>query len=236
MFRSTAHVYDLIYEAAGKDYAGESAALVALIEERQPRARTLLDVACGTGGHLVHLKDRFEVAGVDLDGSMLEQAGRRLPDVPLLVGDMRTLELGRRFDVVVCLFSSVGYMANTDELSAAVVSMAAHLEQGGVLVVDGWIRPEAWRDPGTVHVECGRDDTTVVARVGRSQRDGNRTRLEMHHLVGTIDGVELLVDEHDLTLFTDDEYRTAFRDTGLEPEVLPGPHADRDRYIAAAPG
>ena len=48
MFRHTAHIYDLIYEAAGKDYAAESSAIRSLIQARNPEARNLLDVACGT--------------------------------------------------------------------------------------------------------------------------------------------------------------------------------------------
>ena len=82
MFRQTAHVYDLIYEATGKDYAAEAAVVDALIQERAPRARTLLDVACGTGGHLRHLQGSYTVMGVDIDPSMLREARRRLPATP----------------------------------------------------------------------------------------------------------------------------------------------------------
>ena len=49
MFRNTAHVYDLLYEGAGKDYEAEATALHAVVQERAPGAASLLDVACGTG-------------------------------------------------------------------------------------------------------------------------------------------------------------------------------------------
>ena len=45
-------LYDAIYQGIGKDYAAESAEITALIRARRPDAVTLLDVACGTGGHL----------------------------------------------------------------------------------------------------------------------------------------------------------------------------------------
>ena len=156
MFRQSAYVYDLIYEAMGKDYAAEAAVVDALVRERNPGSRTLLDVACGTGGHLRHLRDAYDVMGVDLDPSMLGEARRHLPDAPLVEADMRSFDLGVRFDAVICLFSSIGYMASTAELEAAIEAMARHLHDGGVLIVDGWVRPDAWRGGGSTHRHSGR--------------------------------------------------------------------------------
>lgn len=64
MFLRSQRFYDAIY--AWKDYQGDAVKLHTLIEERNPGARTLLDVACGTGQHLEHLKERYEVEGVDV--------------------------------------------------------------------------------------------------------------------------------------------------------------------------
>jgi len=231
VFRTTANIYDLIYEATGKDYLAESEQVREQILTRNPGARSLLDVACGTGGHLRHLRSWFEVVGVDIDPGMLEVARRHLPGVELVRADMRSFNLERRFDAIVCLFSSIGYMGSTEELHSAVRVMAEHLDASGVLAIDGWVRPDAWIDPGTTHVEVAEADDLKVARLGRSRREGNKTYLEMHHLVATLDRVEHLVDEHALTLFTDDEYRGAFVTAGLTVEIVPSPVPDRDRYI-----
>jgi SAM-dependent methyltransferase len=144
---------------------------------------------------------------------------------------MRSFRLGRRFDAVICLFSSIGYMRSPEELRAAVGCMAAHLGEGGVLVVDGWIRPDAWIEPGTVHAEAGRADGVAVARVSRSRREGKTSHLEMPHLVATQEGIEHLVDHHQLTLFAEEEYEDAFRSAGLSVERVEGPMPGRDRYV-----
>src|SRR5437588_11103652 len=233
VFRSTAHLYDLIYEAAGKDYAAESAELHELIEARNPSAMSLLDVACGTGAHLAHPRDWYEVAGLDVDPAMLAQARLRLPEaVPLIDAHLRSFSLGRRFDAVICLFSSIGYMASAAELQSAVPAMADHLQTGGVLILDGWVRPQEWRDPGTVHVEVAERPEVSVVPVARSRRQGRTTHLEMHHLVATLDGVDHLVDHHTLTLFAPEEYEAALAGAGLDFEVLPSPMPGRDRYVA----
>ena len=78
-FGETAHVYDLIYAAEGKDYLAESTEVRDQIAERSPDVTSLLDVACGTGGHLRYLRDWFEVTGLDVDPAMLTQARSVLP-------------------------------------------------------------------------------------------------------------------------------------------------------------
>ena len=228
-------MYDLLYEAAGKNYELEADELHALIQSRRPHAASLLDVACGTGAHLLHLRRHYDVAGVDFEPAMLEEARKRLPDVPLTEGDMRSFELDRTFDVVTCLFSAIAYMRSTAELDQALETLRRHLSPGGILVVDGWVRRQSWRDPGTVQAFSGAKDGLVAARVARSRRDGNRTTLELHHLVGSNHGVEHLVERHDMTLFSDDEYRESLERAGLTVEVVASPHPDRDRYIGTNP-
>jgi SAM-dependent methyltransferase len=234
VFRHTALVYDLIYAATGKDYARESEELHELVERRLPSARTLLDVACGTGGHLRHLQPYYDVRGLDLDEQMLEQARGHLPEVPLVQGDMRTFELGGRFDVVICLFSSVGYMRDVDELEAAVVTMARHLVPGGLLIIDGWVRPDAWRDGDSTHVDVAQDERVKVARVSRSVRDRRSTSIEMHHLIATAEKVDYVIDRHELTLFSSEEYQAAFERAGCRVDVVPSPMAGRDRFVGTA--
>jgi SAM-dependent methyltransferase len=233
MFRNTAHLYDLIY--SGKDYETEAADVHAQIMSRKPDARTLLDVACGTGMHLAHLRQWFEIAGVDLDPGMLAVARQRLDDTQLVEADMRTFSLDRHFDAVTCLFSAIA-MADVGGLFHGVANMARHLAPGGVLIVDGWVRPDRWREPGTLVSESFRTGEMAVSRTGRSWRDGRKTHLELHHLVATVGGVEHLVDDHEMTLFSDVEYRDAFTDAGLTVEAVGSPYPDRDRYIGIAPG
>ena len=128
---------------------------------------------------------RYDTTGVDIDPGMLGEAQRNLPEVTLVEADMRTLSLDRTFDAVVCLFSSIGYLRSPEELDQAVGAMAGHLSPGGVLIIDGWIRPDAWISGGTTQVTVASSDEVEVVRMSRSERQGDKTYLEMHHLVGT---------------------------------------------------
>ena len=231
MFSRSARLYDAIY-ASIRDYPREAAALNRLIQEHRPGARTLLDVACGTGAHLEHLSG-YEVEGLDLDPEMLAVARERLPDVPFHEGDMVAFDLGRRFDAVVCMFSSIGYVRTEERLRSAIGSMARHLEPGGLLVVEPWLTPEAWQDGhvGAVFVD---EPELKIARINAAERKDNLSWFEFEYLVGTPDGVEHFIERHELGLFTVDEYLGAFRAAGLEADHDPEGPMGRGLYVTTA--
>jgi len=231
MFSRSARIYDAIY-ASVRDYPREAAELDRLIQERRPGARTLLDVACGTGAHLEHLEG-YGVEGLDLDPEMLAVARERLPDVPFHEGDMAVFALGERFDAVVCMFSSIGYVRTEERLSSAIASMARHLEPGGVLVVEPWLSPDVWMDRhvGAVFVD---DPELKIARMNVAQREGTVSMFEFEYLVGTPDGIERFTERHELGLFTVEQYLQAFRSAGLEAEHDQEGPMGRGLYIATA--
>ena len=216
MFDKTSTYYDAVYERGlGKDYAAEAA----LVAELLPGAKTLLDVACGTGLHLQHLVTRFDCAGVDLDEGMLAIARERCPDVPLHVGDMTDFDLGRRFDAVICMFSSIGYARTEDGLRRAAARFEAHLELGGTVVVEPFLTPDAWED-GRVslqHVELPELKLSRMA-LGTPEPDG-AMGVDFHYLIGTAEGITHEVEHHVLGLFTWEQYRDAFEDAGLDVTI-----------------
>ncbi len=233
MYDKSARIYDLLYVGSGiKDYPAEAAELQRIIQDASPAAQTLLDVACGTGAHLVEMQRRFAVEGVDLSPAMLAVARTRLPGIPLYEGDMRTLDLGKTFDAVTCLFSSIGYMTDPAEMRGAIARLAAHVAPGGVLIVDGWVRPDRWLDnfrPDSPDVAS--DDGLTVVRMSYGRRDGNITELEMHHLVQTDAGVEYFTETHRLMLTETDDYVSAVTDAGLQARVIPDYMPNRDRIV-----
>jgi ubiquinone/menaquinone biosynthesis C-methylase UbiE len=166
MFSKTAQYYDKIYSF--KDYEAETQSLLALLRENTHiEGGLLLDVACGTGCHIEYLKKHFEVEGLDISEDLLEMARQRNPEVVFHQGDMTDFHLGRQFDVVTCLFSSIGYVKSADRLRRAIGCMASHLKPGGVLVIEPWFTPDAWK-PGTVHALLIDEDELKIARVNTS--------------------------------------------------------------------
>jgi SAM-dependent methyltransferase len=236
VYDRSAQVYDLLYTGTGiKDYPTEAEELHQIITDANPTARTLLDVACGTGAHLAELRRWYAVEGCDISPAMLQVAATRLPDVPLHLADMRQLDLGRQFDAVICLFSSIGYITIPSELATTIERLAAHVGQGGVLILDGWIRPDEWSDEYRGGPDIARDDEMMIVRLAFSRRIGNVTELDMHHLVRTESGIEHFVENHRLALTSTESYVSAIEGAGLSARVMPDFMPGRDRIVGTRP-
>jgi len=215
-----AAVYDAIYQAK-KDYDAEAAKLHELIlRHKKSPGNALLDMACGTGLHLARLKSLYAVEGVDLSEHQLAIARSRNPDLRFTHGDMFELDLGRRFDIVTCLFSSIGYARNPDRLRQAVAAMAKHLVEGGVLFVEPWILPENFV-PGVLHADFVDQPELKVARMNISRVESRIAVVDMHYMVGRPTGIQEFISRHELGLFTHEEYLDSIAHAGLQPVFEP---------------
>ena len=52
--------------------------------------------------------------------------------------DMIKLDLNKKFDVILCLFSSIGYVKTYQNLTKTIHNFAKHLKTGGVVIIEPW--------------------------------------------------------------------------------------------------
>lgn len=213
MHEHSADVYDAL--CAHLDYEGANSRLRGLVGDLVPDAASLLDVACGTGRHLELLAPHYEVEGLDLSPQMLDVARTRCPNARLHEGDLVDFSLDRTFDVVCCLFGSIGYAGSVANLDRAISRLAVHVRPGGGVVVEPWVAPERFRE-GKLVYDSVRDDDLNVARMYVTRQVGRASVYEMDYIVGTPSGVTHFAEYQELGLFTDHEYRQAFARAGLE--------------------
>jgi SAM-dependent methyltransferase len=214
MYSKSIPFYDVIYSF--KDYQAEAQHLQGIIREHlQSGGERLLDVACGTGKHLEFLKETYEVEGLDLSLELLDIAQECTPDVLYHHADMMDFDLGREFDIVTCLFSSIGYVKTLDNLNRAVKCMSNHLIAGGVLIIEPWFTPDAW-NPGTVTANFIDEPELKIARMNIGCVEGKLSLFDFHYLIGTPEGVQYFVERHELGLFEIEEMSRAMKGSGLE--------------------
>ena len=215
MYGRSAAYFDLVHQDL--NYEGEADRLHRIISCRAPHANSLLDVGCGTGRHLEYLRAHYEVAGVDISEQLLAQARKRLPEVPLHQGDLRTFNLRRRFDVVTCLFSAIGYAETRKGLRAAVATLAQHAKPRGLVLIEPWVPPpDGFRFAEAFDTDPG----FALARAGVGSPHAGRFVSETHYLVARPSGVKHFVEAHTLGLFELDDYKQALMSAGLTPEYL----------------
>jgi SAM-dependent methyltransferase len=215
MFSESAELYDLIY-ASFKDYEAETRRLVTLLESVRPGARTVLDVACGTGEHARLLAERhgLVVDGIDLDPAFVQIAQRKHPTGRFVVADMCDFHLGRQYDAVICLFSSIGYVRTLDRVGQALACFREHVAADGVIVVEPWFPPGVLQD-GYVASNVGEGDGVRVERSSRTEVQGRLSRLHFDYDILDHGRSYHASEIHELGLFTRDEMRAAFEANGL---------------------
>lgn len=217
MFSKSAEFYDALY--SWKDYEAEAGKICAILSSHASDASTLLDVACGTGTHLELLREWYAVEGVDVEPTLLAVAKERLPGVPLHLGDMRTFNLGRQFDVVTCLFSSIGYMLAPEDQLQAIANMAGHLAPDGVMLVEPWLSPDKFDPNHLPRPLVAETEGMSIVRMNDLRVEGRLSIMRFHYLVGRPGKIDHFVEEHTLGLFTDEEYGATFAAAGLEAEL-----------------
>ena len=212
LFVDSSDLYDAIYHF--KDYAHECERLRSVINDVVPDARTILDVACGTGEHAKFLKHPYRVDGIDINESYLRAARLKNPTGNYTRDDMLDFDLGCKYDVVTCLFSAIGIVRTFARLENAIACMARHVKPGGALIIEPWFTPEQWH-PARPFILAGEIRADKVYRMSNCVREGPLSVLLHHYLRGTPSGVEHYSERIELGLFTRDEMTWAFEFSGM---------------------
>lgn len=219
LYRELARYYDLIYSF--KAYKKEAEQIKRFVKKyKKSEGKELLDVACGTGKHLNYLKDNFTCTGVDLNEDMLKIARERFPDVIFKKSDMIDLKIDKKFDVITCLFSSIGYVKTYKNLTKTINGFSNHLKEGGVLIIEPWISRDDY-NVGLPHMTTYDRKEIKIARVNVSKIEGNVSILEFHYLVAEKNKeVKYFVDKHELGLFEIEDTLDIMQEAGLKAVFL----------------
>ena len=115
------------------------------------RVSRVLDIACGTGPHLIRLADRgFRMSGLDLSRENIEFLCRRLAAKghpgELVVGDMTDFRLRHPVDAAICMQDSQGHLLTNAQLLAHLRAVARSMKKGGLYIFDRYMA-SSWTNP-----------------------------------------------------------------------------------------
>ena len=211
--------YDKVYSF--KDYLDEAVRLQNLIIKYvESGGNTLLDVACGTGLHLKHLKDDFSCTGVDVSKSMLKIARKNAKGVTFKEADMKTLNLGKQFDVIICLLSSIGYVKTAMSLEKTIQNFSRHLKKGGLALIEP-SHAKSFYVSGEPRITTYDGKDAKIARVNFTKIRQTTAVLNMHILIAEKGkDAKYFVDRHELGLFGINNTLRIMKAAGLKSKYL----------------
>ena len=242
---SAPRLYEIAFDMNRK---GEVDFLVHCFERyaRGP-VRRVVDIACGTGPHLVRLADRgYAMAGLDLSRRNIAYLTQRLAQKghrgELVVGDMRDFRLSRPVDAAICMQDSQGHLLANEDLLAHLRAVGRAVRPGWLYVFDrymasSWIDPaRSWswsRRRGRLIVRASFSalhDVDPVTQVFRERmtleavENGTRRVYRQTHLSRMVFPQELkaLVAETGASLVVFDEELTPNQGAILEEELKKG--------------
>jgi SAM-dependent methyltransferase len=136
--------------SAPSEYAEEAEFARKTITESSPTpVRTVLELGAGGGNNAFHLKSSFQMTLTDISAPMLKQSRLINPECEHIVGDMRSLRLGRQFDAVF-VHDALTYMTTRADLMESMKTARIHCRPHGVaLFMPDYVR-ERFR-PGVHH-------------------------------------------------------------------------------------
>jgi predicted TPR repeat methyltransferase len=209
IFNKYAEFYDALY--ADKDYAAECNFLEAIFTKycKLP-VQTILDLGCGTGGHICLLAQRgYTVYGVDQSENMLAIAREKKSKlaggekITLQQGDIRTVDLNEQVDVAVSMFAVMSYMVSNDDIQMALKTARRHLLTGGLFIFDVWHGPGVLTDPPVDRIKFAQKGNTRVIRFAHPITDIVRQTVDVNYKLLQLEGEQLIreVDETHLNRF-----------------------------------
>ena len=137
-----AELYDLFY--AEKPYREESEFIHHCLQTYGKDVKNVLELACGTGTHALMLeKFGYKINATDYSSDMLDQAQKKGKSsnsrVKFQLKDMRDLETPQnKWDAVVCLFDSIGYVATNENIQNVLNGVRRQLNPGGLFIFEFW--------------------------------------------------------------------------------------------------
>jgi SAM-dependent methyltransferase len=139
--------------------------------------RTVLDIACGTGPHLIRLGERgYRMSGLDLSleniGYLRERARRAGLDVALRVADMTRFRLPRPVDAAICMQDSQGHLLTNEAILAHLRCVRRAIRKGGLYVFDRYMC-SSWTAPARRWSWTRRRGRTTVRATFEALRDVN---------------------------------------------------------------
>jgi len=200
MYKKFAKYYDLLSE--DKNYKEELKLLTNFFSRAKIDIKEVLEIGCGTGNFL-HLLEKkgFSVVGLDLNKEMLKIAGKKLTKGNLLQGDMKNFNFKKKFDAILCLYNTIHYNLNYNELKKTLKNYYRHLKKGSMLIFDMGFNEERFNEKIVDVKKFQHKDDTLIY-FSKPLKKGNKGVLKMAYILFKNNKINFEKEDHKIGIFS----------------------------------
>ena len=189
-----AKYYDYFYSS--KDYSGEAAHLLSIIQSESPGATDVLNLGCGTGRHDFYLAEKgFHVTGVDASPQMINAARKQLAqksDIAKSVNfehcDIREYKPLKKYGAVISMFDVISYVTRTQDILKVFKMVSSFLTNEGVFIFDFWYGPGVLSDRPETRVKELMADNDKLVRIARPTIDFHANKVAINYQLLVLSG------------------------------------------------
>lgn len=216
-----AEYWDIIQETK-TDYQGEALSLHKIFQEN--KIKSVLETACGTGSHLLHLaRLGYECTGMDISDKMLEKAKKKFELEGLAsdfcVMDMGNIKVSKQYDAVICLYAMT-FLPETQDLERALKNIYEVLNFRGLVVfnvLNSEYKPSSSMPMSFSPLDSIIDRGTIkIVRLNRAQRIKNKQKWDAVYLIEDEGKTSIHIQHNELTLFQFENLEKIFNECGFK--------------------
>lgn len=208
--------YDLLY-VDKEIYQTEAEQVDQLIEKyKRTEGNNLLDLACGSGPHIEYWVDKYHIVGLDNNMHMIMRATKKWPQIMFVCGNMFRFSNLSNFDIVTCLYGSIGYAENIGEMKNTISCVAKCLNSGGVFILTPGEIKEHFENKMYIRSKKLDDEGIYFRKIEMVKRvDENRAIISMNHRIVKDGKPQTYKYEIPISLFSRDDYIWALEKNGF---------------------
>lgn len=129
-------IFSKYYDSVMNEYKLLLAIIDNEIKSNHPEAKSMLEIACGTGNILNHFKNKYKIYGLDLSNEMLKVAKQKISTGVFYNKDMIDFKLKDKFDIILCIFDSINHVINYKNWLKIFKNVKNHLNDKGIFIFD----------------------------------------------------------------------------------------------------
>ena len=181
--------YNLMYRH--KNYADEVNYLINTFSRFSDETpKFLLEFGSGTAKHACLLAQfGYDVFGVELSQKMIDLIEAR-PGVTVIQGDIRTIQIKKKFDAVFSMFHVMSYQVREQSVLNVFKRAYEHLDAGGLFVFDFWYTPAVNYQKPSIRVHRVEDEELQVIRLAEPVIIPNENRVDVGYTIFVRDNAE----------------------------------------------